>query len=78
MKQKTCKMAETLANGYSSDDLRVLSESYPMNTNMTWVKWFSKIFAFLCLTEVESALEGLRVLPIHTAQKYTETRTANQ
>ena len=27
--------------------LRVLSESYPMNTNMTGFRWFSKIFAFL-------------------------------
>ena len=24
--------------------LRVLSESYPMNTNMTGFRWFSKIF----------------------------------
>ena len=27
--------------------LRVLSESYPMNTHMTWFRWFSEIFAFL-------------------------------
>ena len=28
--------------------LRVLSESYLMNTNMTVFRWFSKIFASLC------------------------------
>ena len=28
--------------------MRVLSESYPMNTNMTEFGWVSKIFAFLC------------------------------
>ena len=27
--------------------LRVLSESYPMSTNMTGFEWFSKIFTFL-------------------------------
>ena len=27
---------------------RVLSESFPMNTNMTGFRWFSKYFAFLC------------------------------
>ena len=29
--------------------LRVLRESYPENTNMIGLRWFSKIFAFLCL-----------------------------
>ena len=28
--------------------LKVLNESYPMNTNMTWFRWFSKIFVYLC------------------------------
>ena len=28
--------------------LRVLSKSYPMNTNMTGFRWFSKIFVSLC------------------------------
>ena len=27
--------------------LRVLGESFPMNTNMTGLRWFSEIFAFL-------------------------------
>ena len=41
-------------------NLRVLSESYPMNTNMTGVEKFSKIFAPLCFGR-KVALEGLRV-----------------
>ena len=28
--------------------LRVLSESFPMHTNMTGFRWFSKVFASLC------------------------------
>ena len=41
--------------------LRVLSESYPMNTNMIGFRWFSKIFASLCFgrTLQASALIGL-------------------
>ena len=39
------RITETQAHGYSSDSTR---ESYPMNTNMTWFRWFSKIFASLC------------------------------
>ena len=39
--------------------LRVLSEGYPMNTNMTRFRSFSKIFASLW-TKVASALEGLK------------------
>ena len=43
--------------------MKGLSESYPMSTNMTRFRWFSKIFAFLGFshtpTKVASALEGL-------------------
>ena len=39
------KITETLAYG---THLRVLSESHPMNTNMTRFRHFSKSFAFLC------------------------------
>ena len=39
--------------------LRVLSESYPMNTNKTGFRSFSKIVASLCFGVV-SALEGLK------------------
>ena len=43
--------------------LRALSESYPKNTNMTGLRWFSKIFASLCLlTKVALELEGLKDL----------------
>ena len=37
--------------------LRVLSESYPMNTHMTGFRWFSKIFVLW--KKVASASEGL-------------------
>ena len=38
----------------------VLSESFPMNTNMTWFGWFFKNLCVLMLwTKVASALEGL-------------------
>ena len=37
---------------------RVLSESYPMSTNMTWFRWFSKVFVLW--TKVASAFEELR------------------
>ena len=37
--------------------LRVMSESYPMNTNMAGLRCFSEIFVFW--TKVASALEGL-------------------
>ena len=40
--------------------LRVLSESYPLNTNMTRFKLFFKyICVFVLWTKVASALEGL-------------------
>ena len=40
--------------------LRILGESFPMNTNMTGFKWFSKILAFFVFwTKVVPALEGL-------------------
>ena len=51
-------MTETLAHG---THLGVLSESNPMNTNMTEFGWFSESFASLCFwTKLASALEGLK------------------
>ena len=41
--------------------LRVLIESYPMNTNITGFRWFSKICLLVILAKVASALEGLRI-----------------
>ena len=41
--------------------LRVLGESFPMDTNMIGFKRFSKIFEFLCFGQkVALAWEGLR------------------
>ena len=43
-----------------STHLRVLSESYPMNTNMARFIWFSKNLCILVLwTKVALALEGI-------------------
>ena len=40
--------------------LRVLSKSYPMNTNMAGFRWFSKLKCILVLwKKVAAALEGL-------------------
>ena len=41
--QKSWKITETLGT-----HMRVLGESYLVNTNMTGFKWFTKIFALLC------------------------------
>ena len=43
------KTPETMAYGIH---LRVLNESYPMNTNMTGFRCFSKTFAFLCFGQM--------------------------
>ena len=51
-------MTKTLAHG---THMVVLSESFLMSTNMTGFRWFSKIFAILCLA---SALEGLNCVII--------------
>ena len=46
MMQNTWIMAKPLAQ--LGTHLRVLSESFHMNTNMTEFRWFSKGFAFFC------------------------------
>ena len=51
------KDIETLAHG---THLRVLSESFPMNINMTGFRWFSKKIVFVLWMKVVSAMEGLR------------------
>ena len=50
------KMTETLAYG---THLRVLSESYPMNTKMTGFRCFSKILASLYPSEESSFCIGM-------------------
>ena len=56
MKQKTWKMTETQAHGYSSESIQ---SEFPMNTNMTGSTWLSNIFTSLCFGQIASALEGL-------------------
>ena len=47
---KWCKNPEKrLKPWHIGTHLRVLSESFQMNTNMTGFRWFSKIFVSLCL-----------------------------
>ena len=58
------QLTETLARGHSY--MRVRRESYPMNTNMTRLQRFSKIFAPLCFgKKVISAFERLILLVIN-------------
>ena len=46
---KRCKKSEIyLKTCQMGTHLRVLSESYPMNTNMKGFRWVSKFFASLC------------------------------
>ena len=53
--QKTWKkMIKTLAHGYSSES--ILSEIFPMNTNMAGFGSFSKIFASLWALWTKEAL----------------------
>ena len=55
------KLGKCLKSWHMGTHLRVLSESYPMNTNMIGFRWFSKIFASLCFgRKVASASEGLK------------------
>ena len=46
---KLCKKPELLLkSGQMSTHLKILNESYPINTNMTGIQCFSKEIAFLC------------------------------
>ena len=59
-------MTETLAHGYSSKS--ILSESYPMNTNMTWfIDIFQKSLRSCALEDSSLSIEVIReyrLLPI--------------
>ena len=60
MMQKFLEMTETLAHG---THLRVLNESYPMNTNMTGFIWFSYIYLRPCdLDESSLSIGRLNIL----------------
>ena len=52
---KYCKIPEkSLKPWHMGTHLRVLCEGYPMSTNMTGFRWFSKMFAFLCIGRKKS------------------------
>ena len=45
--------------------MRVLSKSYPMNTNMTGFKWFSKKYSGSCAVDVSNlGIRRVRTLPV--------------
>ena len=53
--------------------LRVLSESYPINTNMTGFRWFSKIVVFLCCEQISGLKNIERVkLIIYMITRHTD------
>ena len=53
-------MTETVAHGYSSESSG--RELYPMNTNMTEFRWFSKVFFCPCaLDESSLSIVGVKV-----------------
>ena len=56
------KAGEWLKPWHMATHLRVLSQSYPMNTNMTCFGWFSKFLALLCVMD-ECYLSIRRVYP---------------
>ena len=52
---KYCKNPEkSLKPWHIGTHLRVLREGYPMSTNMTGFRWFSKLFAFFCYGRKQS------------------------
>ena len=53
--------------------LRVLSKSYPMNTNMTGFRWFSKIFSSLCLMD-ENILGRVIILVLWAVSIFLQRR----
>ena len=54
--------------------LRVLSESYPMNTNMTGLQWFSKIFASFCgLDESSLSIGSVKTMVVEVAMSQNPT-----
>ena len=62
MQNDAKKAGKLLKPWQMGTQLRVLSESFPMNTNMTGFRWFSKNLCILVLwAKVASALEGLSI-----------------
>ena len=56
---KCCKKPEKgLETWHMGTHLRVLNESFAVNTYMTGFRWFSKSFTSLLWTQVASAVEG--------------------
>ena len=73
MMQKTWKMIKTLAHTYVYSYLRVLSASYPMNTNMIWFRCIWKKSLHLCALD-ESNLSSGRVKQYCTFDCYSHCK----
>ena len=53
---------------------RVPSESYPLNTNMTGLQWFSKIFASFCgLDESSLSIGRVKMMVVEVAMRQNPT-----
>ena len=61
---------ENLKPWHMGTHLKVLSESYPMNTNMTRSRWFSKFFTF-CTKDDGSLSNGrVKILLKHLLSRF--------
>ena len=58
-----------LKTWYTGTHLRVLSKSFPMNTNMIGFRWFPSLCILVLLIKEAVALEGLRFLCTYTVIK---------
>ena len=79
---KWCKKTENwLKPWHMVPHLRVLSKSYPLNTNVTGFRWFKKIFASfcfgisLCIGRVKPFASGAYRMVRHT-WKYLKNKSA--
>ena len=67
---KWCKRKKDLKSLHIATHLRLLSESYPMNTNLTWFIQFSKNFLYPCALDESSLSIGRvksnQILPLST------------
>ena len=69
---KWCKTPKKILKPWHiGTHLIVLRGSYPMNSNMSWFRWFSKVFVLLCFgLSIASTLEGLIISLLNTYRLY--------
>ena len=64
--QKDFKKLKKWKSWHMETHLTVLRESHPMNTNMTGLRWLSKVFVFLSALKESSPIFA-RVKDVHTS-----------